>query len=324
MGRFAMTGGATGIGAAVKDELRRQGHEVFVVDIGEADITADLSTTQGRRAAIDGITAWASDGLDGFVPCAGVGPSTSPPSLVTRINYFGTVELVQALAPLVGQRRGCMVLISSNSAPMGSDASYVEACLSGDEEKAARLADEIGDGQNAYAGSKLAVTRWMRRHAAGYARDGVRMNAVAPGITKTPLQTGSWPMRNSGLRSRPSENRFQPAGSGGPPNWQASSPSCWARARASCVARSSSSTGGTTPCSDPTTSERPPAPIRSPRRPFEAAGNRPRDPHHLWRSVRPVLTSALGGQRRKPPKRRRKGTRCFPSVTTKKPVGYPA
>lgn len=187
MGRFAMTGGATGIGAAVKDELRRQGHEVFVVDIGEADITADLSTTQGRRAAIDGITAWASDGLDGFVPCAGVGPSTSPPSLVTRINYFGTVELVQALAPLVGQRRGCMVLISSNSAPMGSDASYVEACLSGDEEKAARLADEIGDGQNAYAGSKLAVTRWMRRHAAGYARDGVRMNAVAPGITKTPL-----------------------------------------------------------------------------------------------------------------------------------------
>ncbi len=187
MGTYAMTGGATGIGAAVKEQLREAGHEVIVVDVKDADILADLATPEGRRTAIDAIRERAPEGLEGFIPCAGVGPSVSPPSKITRINYFGTVELVEALEPLVARKRGCMVLLSSNSAPMGSDARYVDACLAGDEEAATARADEIGDGQNAYGGSKLAVTRWMRRHSTAYAKDGVRMNAVAPGITRTPL-----------------------------------------------------------------------------------------------------------------------------------------
>ena len=136
MGTFAMTGGATGIGAAVREQLGAAGHQVIVVDIKNADIIADLSTAEGRQAAIAGIREKAPDGLDGFVPCAGVGPSVSPPSLVTRINYFGTTVLVEALKPLVAKKKGCMVLLSSNSAPMGCDADYVEKCLSGDEDAA--------------------------------------------------------------------------------------------------------------------------------------------------------------------------------------------
>ena len=42
-------------------------------------------------------------------------------------------------------------------------------------------------GQWAYAGSKRALTYWMRRHTAEWARDGVRMNAIAPGYTQTPM-----------------------------------------------------------------------------------------------------------------------------------------
>jgi len=187
MGTYAVTGGAAGIGSAVREQLAARGHEVIVVDLDGADIVADLATEGGRRAAIDAITERAPDGLDGFVPCAGVGPSVTPPSLVTRINYFGTVVLVEALRPLVARKRGCMVLISSNSAPMGADAGYVERCLSGDEAAAAAAADAIGDGQNAYAGSKLALTRWMRRRSTAYAKEGVRMNAVALGITRTAL-----------------------------------------------------------------------------------------------------------------------------------------
>ena len=187
MGTFAMTGGATGIGAAVRKQLGDAGHQVIVVDIKDADIIADLSTPKGRQAAIDGIRARAPDGLDGFVPCAGVGPSVSPTSLVTKINYFGTTVLVEAMKPLLAKKKGCMVLISSNSAPMGCDAEYVEKCLSGDETAATARADEVGDGQNAYGGSKLAVTRWMRRNSTAFAKDGVRMNAVSPGITRTPL-----------------------------------------------------------------------------------------------------------------------------------------
>jgi NAD(P)-dependent dehydrogenase (short-subunit alcohol dehydrogenase family) len=80
-----------------------------------------------------------------------------------------------------------VLLVASNSAPMvGLDDPYVSACLSGDE-AAAMAALEGRDGQTAYAGSKRAITAWMRRNVVEYARAGVRLNAVAPGITLTPL-----------------------------------------------------------------------------------------------------------------------------------------
>ena len=61
--------------------------------------------------------------------------------------------------------------------------------LAGKEQEACELIDTL-DGHNAYAGSKQAITRWMRRNSTAYAADGVRMNAVAPGIIKTPLSDG--------------------------------------------------------------------------------------------------------------------------------------
>ena len=43
MGTYAMTGGASGIGAAIKQTLLDDGHSLIVVDISGADIDADLS-----------------------------------------------------------------------------------------------------------------------------------------------------------------------------------------------------------------------------------------------------------------------------------------
>ena len=37
MGIYALTGGATGIGAAIKTQLRALGHEVIVVDLREGE-----------------------------------------------------------------------------------------------------------------------------------------------------------------------------------------------------------------------------------------------------------------------------------------------
>ena len=54
MGVFAMTGGATGIGAELKGQLQTAGHQVISVDIKEGDVIADLSTVEGREAAIAG------------------------------------------------------------------------------------------------------------------------------------------------------------------------------------------------------------------------------------------------------------------------------
>jgi NAD(P)-dependent dehydrogenase (short-subunit alcohol dehydrogenase family) len=182
-----MTGGATGIGAELKLQLMTAGHRVISVDIKEGDIIADLSTVEGRQAAIDGVRGLAPGGLDGFIPCAGLPPVAKPLSLIARVNYFAVVATVEGLRELLEKKKGSVLFVSSNSAPMiSTDDPFVQACLSGDEEVACTEIDGR-EGHTAYAGSKRAVTIWMRRHVVEYAAVGVRLNAVAPGITMTPL-----------------------------------------------------------------------------------------------------------------------------------------
>ncbi len=187
MGLYAVTGSASGIGAATVERLRQDGHEVITLDLRNADIQADLSTPEGRSQAIAAIRERAADGLDGLVPVAGVGPQVDPKSLIPEINYFGTVELVEGLKDLVTARRGAIVLVSSNSAPMMEyDKTYVDALLAGDRAAATARANEV-DGQTCYGGGKFALTCWMRRNNAAFAAAGVRLNAVAPGFTETAI-----------------------------------------------------------------------------------------------------------------------------------------
>lgn len=186
MGIYAMTGGATGIGAAIKQSLRNDGHRVIVVDIKEADIVADLSTSDGRQAAIQGIVDAAPDGLDGFVACAGVGANVPNPALIANVNFYGTTELVAGVKDLVASKNGAMVLISSNSAPHPTNDEFVDLLVAGEQQKALDVAGTM-DPQPVYSGSKRALARWMRRNAADYAASGTRLNAVAPGYTETPM-----------------------------------------------------------------------------------------------------------------------------------------
>jgi len=144
MSNYALTGGATGIGAAVKKRLRDSGHNVIVVDIKDADIVADLSTAAGRKSAVDGISAAAPDGLDGFVPCAGLGPNVQPCSLITRVNYFGVLATIRGVMDLLVKRSGSVVVISSNSASMpGLNEQYVDLLLNEQEEQACELIDAL-------------------------------------------------------------------------------------------------------------------------------------------------------------------------------------
>ncbi len=185
MANYAMTGGATGIGAAIKDQLRTDGHSVVVVDIKDADIQADLSNSEGRASAIASLQAQCASGLDGFIACAGVA-SQAPPALTTSLNYYGSVELVNGVRELLSKNRGKVILVSSNSAPMSSNGDYVDALLEKDETQALKVAEDI-DGHQAYSGTKLAVARWMRRNINAFTAQGIRINAIAPGYTQTPM-----------------------------------------------------------------------------------------------------------------------------------------
>ena len=186
----AITGSASGIGAAVRARLAAAGDRVIGIDLRDAEIEADLSTSGGRDDAIARTRKLCADRLDRLVVCAGVATSTKPFSLIASVNYFGAVDLIDGLRPAL--ERGvepAAIAIASNSArlaPLG-DHPYVEALLSHDESLARELADRESFGFVPYAGSKLALATAVRLRAADWGEAGVRLNAVAPGPVDTPL-----------------------------------------------------------------------------------------------------------------------------------------
>jgi NAD(P)-dependent dehydrogenase (short-subunit alcohol dehydrogenase family) len=190
MRRIAVTGSASGIGAAIRARLEDDGAKVIGVDLRDAEVIADLSRPGGRSDAIAGVRAAGGGRLDGLVVCAGVGPHVEPWSTIVSINYFGAYALLEGLRETLARGDApAAVAVGSNSATVpGNDTPLVAACLAGEEDEARRLALEL-DGHRTYGGSKLALLRWVRRHAPrpGWAGAGVRLNAVAPGPVLTPL-----------------------------------------------------------------------------------------------------------------------------------------
>jgi NAD(P)-dependent dehydrogenase (short-subunit alcohol dehydrogenase family) len=181
MGTYVITGSASGIGRATRLRLEADGHHVVGVDLRDAEILADLSTEDGREAV-----AALDLELSGVVACAGVLGGRDNGPLVVSTNHFGAVATLEALQELIVEG-GAAVVVGSNSATTSPVfAPEVLAACDADDEDAARRA-ATPDPMAAYAASKLALARWMRREAAGWMADGIRLNGVAPGLIDTPM-----------------------------------------------------------------------------------------------------------------------------------------
>lgn len=184
---IVITGATTGIGAALRANLQASGHCVINVDIRDADVIADLTTAAGRTEALQSIERLCPDGLDGFVPCAGLGPQHPSLSRIIALNFFAVRSMTEALLPLLQRKKGAVVLVASNSASLpGMNEVLVKAMLDNNETLACETVEKL-DGFHAYGGSKYALVRWMRKLSTAWAEQGVRINAVAPGTTLTPL-----------------------------------------------------------------------------------------------------------------------------------------
>ncbi len=189
--KVVVTGSASGMGAAVAERLGGAGWDVLGVDRGGDGIRADLSTAEGRASAAAAVEERAEGAIDAVVACAGIGLPSPDPAAIVSVNFFGVRDLLTPLVPLLAAAPAPKaVVVVSNSAAIIPDVpgDLVGVLLDGDEARARELAVEAGDIM-AYAASKLAISRWLRRASVSpeWAGAGIRLNGIAPGATRTPM-----------------------------------------------------------------------------------------------------------------------------------------
>ena len=189
---YLITGAASGIGAATAELLKSQGHRVIGADIKDSDITADLSTAEGRAALVEEATKLSDGKLDGVIANAGM---QAPTPLTAQVNYFGAVATLEGLRPLLLKSDAPRAAVTASIASLQpADDEMLEAMRNGDEEATIARGQalvEQGDGPAYlnYSSSKQAIARWVRRNAPSeeWAGAGIPLNAIAPAVVLSPM-----------------------------------------------------------------------------------------------------------------------------------------
>ncbi len=194
MGVYVITGGSSGIGAETVSILKQRNEEIINIDIKDGDICVNMATVDGRQEAINRLHEICSDGIDGLICNAGVSGSCGNLSLLVSLNYFGTIELAKGLFDLLEKKKGCCVVLSSNTISQGRGRMDIANLLNniGDEEVACEIVSKLDQnnasvGNGIYVATKVALARWVRRISSSWAARGVRVNAVAPGNVQTAM-----------------------------------------------------------------------------------------------------------------------------------------
>jgi 2-keto-3-deoxy-L-fuconate dehydrogenase len=187
-----VTGGASGIGAAITAELQRGGAQVAVLDLQADQVAAptigfscDVSDDVSVRAAVQGVVDRLG-GLDIVVNNAGIGAQGTVADntddewhRVFDINVVGMVRVSRAALPHLRASKAAAIV---NTCSIAATAGLPQRAL--------------------YSTTKGAVLSLTQAMAADHLREGIRVNCVNPGTADTP-----WVARLLGTADDPAGER---------------------------------------------------------------------------------------------------------------------
>jgi NAD(P)-dependent dehydrogenase (short-subunit alcohol dehydrogenase family) len=187
--RALVVGGATGMGGAAAKTARVLGAHVTVMDYAPVDYNADRVITMDLRDK-DSIDH-AIDELDGPVDAVFAAAGIADGPDLMRVNFIGHRHLIERLMSDDVLRAGSAVCFISSVAGMGweNDLDRVQEFLSTPDYRSANdwITSREADGFIHYGFSKQAINAYVAWQGYHFLKKGVRINAVCPGPTDTPL-----------------------------------------------------------------------------------------------------------------------------------------
>lgn len=185
--RAVVVGGATGMGAAAAQLVQAAGAQVVVLDLAEVSLPGieSIRVNLAERESIEAAVDRCGGPVDALFACAGVADGTPG---IERINFVGHRHLINRMLEKEMLRRGSAICFISSSAGLGWEtnlAQLTELLEIKDFDEAARWFER--NGKVDYITTKQAICAYVAREAFALLKCGVRVNAICPGPTDTPL-----------------------------------------------------------------------------------------------------------------------------------------
>jgi NAD(P)-dependent dehydrogenase (short-subunit alcohol dehydrogenase family) len=187
--RALVVGGATGMGAAVAELVQDLGAEVIVMDFapvtlaGAKAISLDLRDKANIDAAIDEC----GGPIHALFACAGVADGTDG---IEKINFIGHRHLIDRAIDKGYLGRGSAIGFISSTAGLGwrKHLDEVKAYLDAAPDFDSAVAWIAANPDKAsYTWSKQSINVYVQSRAFELLKKGIRVNAILPGPTDTPL-----------------------------------------------------------------------------------------------------------------------------------------
>ncbi|HBJ73743.1 MAG TPA: short-chain dehydrogenase [Actinobacteria bacterium] len=186
--RALVVGGASGMGFATAQLLSELGAEVVIMDVlpsANTDATVILMDLRDR-ASIDAALATCGGPIDALFMCAGVADGSPG---IERALFLGQRHLVERAIELGMVPRGSAIGVISSVAGLGWERALPELTPYLDTQSFESGSDWISKHPDkaTYSWAKQAFLAYTARQAYPFAKLGIRINAILPGPTDTPL-----------------------------------------------------------------------------------------------------------------------------------------